>query len=222
MTTGRRSKINDTAIERICSAIAIGATYEIAAEHAGITRATLYNWLKKGSEATRGNYKTLFDRFKKAEARAALTCLAQINQTAAAGNWQCAAWLLERRHGYQKNVLHARSHTIEEAEEKKQPKLQTTEGILIEQSLQLKEAIAKAEKSESWQAYAALQRQLLAVSMQLRTLQKEDTGNEYTDMHDEQILGEMLDMIQSLPPMMQQRLVHDVSSLQKAPLRVKK
>jgi len=41
-------------------------------------------------------------------------------------------------------------------------------------------------------------------------------------MHDEQILGEMLDMIQSLPPMMQQRLVHDVSSLQKAPLRVKK
>jgi len=221
MTKGRRSKINATSIERICSAIAIGATYEIAAEHAGITRATLYNWLKKGSEATRGNYKTLFDRFKKAEARAALTCLANINQAAQAGTWAASAWLLERRHGYQKNVMHARSHMIEEAEEKKQPQLQTTEGILIEQAMQLKEAIAKAEKSESWQAYAALQRQLLAVSLQLRTLQKEDTGNQYTDMQDEQILGEMIDMIQALPPMMQQRLVNDVSSLHKQPYKVK-
>lgn len=221
MKKGRPIKLTDPAIERICSAIAIGATYEIAAEHAGVSRATLWNWLKKGRDARKGIYKTLFDRFKKAEARAALTCLAQINAEAQAGNWQCSAWLLERRHGYQKNVLHERSHVIDEEREKVATKLQTTEGILTEQATQLKEAIAKAEKSESWQAYAALQRQLLAVSMQLRNLQKENTDNEYTDMHDEQILGEMIDMIQSLPPLMQQRLVNDVASLHKQPLRIK-
>jgi AcrR family transcriptional regulator len=219
---GRPTKLTEPAIERVCSAIAIGATYEIAAEHAGVSRATLWNWLKKGKEQKKGIYKTLLDRFKKAEARAALNCLAHINQAAQDGTWAASAWLLERRHGYQKNVTHERTHILDQIEEKKEVQLQTTEQILMQQALQLKDAITKAEKSESWQAYAALQRQLLAVSLQLRTLQKEDTSNEYTDMHDEQILGEMIDMIQSLPPMMQQRLVNDVSSLQKQPLRIKK
>jgi hypothetical protein len=221
MKKGRPTKLTEPSIERICSAIAIGATYEIAAEHAGVSRATLWNWLKKGRDARSGLYKTLFDRFKKAEARAALTCLAQINKAAQEGSLAASCWLLERRHGYSKGFMHQRSHVIDEYDDKPAQKLQTTEGILIEQATQLKEAIAKAEKSESWQAYAALQRQLLAVSMQLRNLQKENTDNEYTDMHDEQILGEMIDMIQSLPPLMQQRLVSDVSSLHKKPLVIK-
>ena len=217
----RRTKLNETAADRICQAISIGATYEIAALHGGITRATLYNWIKKGKNAKSGLYKTFFDRFVKAEARAALRCLAQINTAAEEGNVQCSQWLLERRHQYKKDTQHTNIETIPETTNTANH-IPTTESILQTQATQLRGAIHKAEKSESWQAYAALQRQLLQVSMQLRQIQKEETGNEYTDMQDEQILGEMLDLIANLPPLIQQRLVNDVSELQRQPLRIKK
>jgi len=217
----RKTKLNEAAADRICQAISIGATYEIASLHGGITRATLYNWLKRGKEAKSGQYKTFFDRFAKAEARAALRCLAQINTAAEEGNVQCSQWLLERRHLYRKDTQHESLESIPDISETAKH-IPTTENILQTQAAQLRQAIQKAEKSESWQAYAALQRQLLNVSMQLRTIQKEETGNEYSDMQDEQILGEMLDLIANLPPLIQQRLVNDVSELQRQPLRMKK
>ena len=178
----------------------------------------MYNWIQKGQQAEKGIFNTFFYAFKKAESVAALSCLQNINDHAQRGNWQCSAWLLERRHGYHKNVNHNRSHMIAEQSTDKKAPLQSTENLLIEQAQQLKEAIAKAEKSESWQAYAALQRQLLAVSMQIKHLSDADIDNQYTDMEDEKILNELVDMIESLPPMMQERLVNNVAQLKRHPL----
>ena len=46
----RKSKFNDAITARIIEALRLGATYEIAAEYAGISRSTLYNWMEKGKD----------------------------------------------------------------------------------------------------------------------------------------------------------------------------
>jgi hypothetical protein len=93
----RRTKLNAEVQRRILQAIQAGATYEMAAQLAGITRVTMYYWLQKGEEQTRGIYRTFFNEFKKAEAVCCVGNLAIINKEAKAGTWQAAAWLLERR-----------------------------------------------------------------------------------------------------------------------------
>ena len=94
---GRRTKLNEATKSTILKAISTGATYEIAANLAGVSRSTLNNWLQKGEEQTRGIYSTFLDDFKKAEARCMVAALVRIKQAADSGTWQAAAWLLERR-----------------------------------------------------------------------------------------------------------------------------
>jgi len=99
----RRSKLTPQVQNRIINAIKAGSTYEIAAGFGGVTRATLWLWLKKGQDQNKGIYRTFFDAFKNAESQAAIRSLAIINREAQDGNWQAAAWLLERRFGYDRN-----------------------------------------------------------------------------------------------------------------------
>tara|TARA_R100000655_G_scaffold93205_1_gene134471 strand:+ start:4605 stop:5039 length:435 start_codon:yes stop_codon:yes gene_type:complete len=94
---GRRSKLNAEVQKRIIQAIQSGATYELAAQFGGVTRTTLFYWLNKGEEQTKGIYRTFFNEFKKAEAICCVAALAVIKQEAKNGTWQAAAWLLERR-----------------------------------------------------------------------------------------------------------------------------
>ena len=96
----RRTKLNLAVQNRILQAIQAGSTYEYAAQFAGITRTTLFYWLRRGEEQSSGIYRTFFNEFKKAEGTACIGSLAVINREARDGNWQAAAWLLERRFGY--------------------------------------------------------------------------------------------------------------------------
>jgi len=99
----RRSKLNQEVQTRIIQAIQAGSTYEFAAQFAGITRTTLFYWLRRGEEQSTGIYRTFFNAFKKAEGVACVGSLAIINKEAREGNWQAAAWLLERRFGYSRD-----------------------------------------------------------------------------------------------------------------------
>ncbi len=99
----RRTKLTPFVQQKIVQAIQTGATYEVAAQYGGITRATLWLWLRKGQEQNKGIYRTFFDAFKSAEARSCVGALAIIHKQAKDGNWQAAAWLLERRFGYERN-----------------------------------------------------------------------------------------------------------------------
>lgn len=99
----RRTKLTNEVQHNIITAIQTGATYEMAASFGNITRATLWLWLKKGQEQSKGIYRTFFDAFKRAEAQAGVRSLAIVNKAAQDGNWQAAAWLLERRFGYDRN-----------------------------------------------------------------------------------------------------------------------
>jgi len=207
----RRKKLNDERTKRIIQAIKLGATYQIAAENAGIARSTLYDWLRKGEKQTKGLYRTFLDTFKKAEAAAALAALANISRASQNGDWKASAWLLERRRNYSRDTQHPTTDQITE-EKKEEPLTMSPLEIMTKQATNLRVAIAKAEKAESWQAYAALQRQLVNILLQIRQISSEE-DNTFDDLTDEQIIGEISTMVMTLPPVMKQRLVDEIGGL---------
>ena len=75
---------------KIIDAIKLGATYELAAAYAGMSYETFNEWRKADVE--------FFDAIKQAEGQAAVLLLSKIEQAATDGNWQAAAWKLERRY----------------------------------------------------------------------------------------------------------------------------
>jgi hypothetical protein len=96
-----RGKKTDVApyIDKLVNAIAIGATYEIAALYAGISHDTFARWRKAGATAKPGTpLANLHARLTEAEGRAAVGWLARIESEAANGDWKAAAWKLERRY----------------------------------------------------------------------------------------------------------------------------
>ena len=204
----RKSKFNDAITARIIEALRLGATYEIAAEYAGISRSTLYNWMEKGKDQKSGQYRTFLDSIKGAEARGAIANLAMIESAAKSGDWKAAAWRLERRHGYTRDGYQQRTEEV-------QPDIPSnTLELLRQQAIDLKRGMAKAESSESWQAYAALQRQLLQVVAQIRQIESEEgMMDELDGLTDEQLLQEITAAIISLPPILRQRLESDIGNI---------
>jgi transposase len=86
-------------MDRLVNALLIGATYELAAQYAGISHDTFSRWRKKAATAKPGTPEAVLrERLSEAEARAAIGWLAKIEQAASDGNWQAAAWKLERRY----------------------------------------------------------------------------------------------------------------------------
>jgi len=206
---GRKSKFTAPVKTRIIEALRAGTTYEIAAQYAGISRSTLYEWIKKGEQTTTGSYRTFYDNIKKAEAEGAVVHLGTISQ-ASKKDWKAAAWLLERRHGYSKEGV-IRSDD-REAKEIELPSNMLE--LLRMQARELKASMMKAESSQSWQAYAALQRQLLTVVQQIRQIEAEEgMGDELDGLTDEQLLAEITSAIVSLPPILRQRLEGSFSSM---------
>jgi len=204
----RKSKFIDAVTDRIMEALRLGATYELAAEYAGISRSTLYNWMEKGKDQDRGQYRTFLDTIKAAEAKGAIANLAMIETAARAGDWKAAAWRLERRHGYTRDGYQAQ-------QQQKEVKLPSSMlDLLRTQALELRSSMAKAESSQSWQAYAALQRQLLQIVQQIRQIEAEEgMGDELEGLTDEQLLTEITSAIVSLPPILRQRLEGTISQI---------
>lgn len=93
----RKTKLTPKLQEDIVQALGVGATHEHAAQYAGIDGATFYRWLQAG-EAGKAPYREFCEAVKKAEGRAVVGWLAQIEEAARTGNWQAAAWKLERRY----------------------------------------------------------------------------------------------------------------------------
>ena len=85
-----RSKYTPKAVEDICTAIRLGATYKLAAAYAGVEFETFRQW-----RLTKPAFSAAL---KDAEGQAAVTWLARIEQAAKDGTWQAAAWKLERRY----------------------------------------------------------------------------------------------------------------------------
>jgi hypothetical protein len=87
---GRRSKYTPETVDKLTQAIRLGATYKLACDYAGIDVSTFHDWVN-----TKPEFSTVI---KEAEGKGALGWLAKIEQAATDGNWQAAAWKLERRY----------------------------------------------------------------------------------------------------------------------------
>lgn len=91
---GRPSQFTEENRKRILEAIELGSTYELAAAYGGISYATLNAWLKREED----EYLKFSEDVKQAEGKAAVGWLQKIEKAATDGNWQAAAWKLERRY----------------------------------------------------------------------------------------------------------------------------
>ena len=95
---GRNTKLTKKVTEKICLAIRGGAYAETAAAFAGIGKTSFYKWLKKGNNPEeKPIYKTFVNAIEKAMADSEISDLAVISKAANSGNWQAAAWRLERK-----------------------------------------------------------------------------------------------------------------------------
>lgn len=99
---GAPSKIlNDQIVARLLEASAHGHTREQCAYFAGIDPSTLYRWIDLGREGQQP-YQSFLRRFEQARTKGSHALL-EVIRNASANQWQAAAWLLERCHGYTKD-----------------------------------------------------------------------------------------------------------------------
>lgn len=93
---GRPVKLTPELIQEICRVIRAGNYIETAAAYAGISKSTLYDWLRRGKRAKSGIYRQFSDAVQKALAESEIRDV-MIIAKAAEENWQAAAWRLERK-----------------------------------------------------------------------------------------------------------------------------
>lgn len=94
---GRPTKLTPKITREIVELLMQGNYIETAAACVGISKDTLYNWLKKGARAKKGIYKEFSDAVGKAQAHSEAEDVAQIQKHGAA-DWKATAWRVERKH----------------------------------------------------------------------------------------------------------------------------
>jgi hypothetical protein len=94
---GRPSKFTPDVCNRILTAIRNGNTYEASAQYGGISYSLLREWIVQGEQDQAGEFLEFVEALKKAEAEAEVESVALIRRSAQEGQWQAAAWFLERR-----------------------------------------------------------------------------------------------------------------------------
>lgn len=205
---GRPTKFTEPIRARIIEAISIGSSYQIACNYAGISRDTLHRWMVKGQTQRTGLYRTFYDDIKKAEARGAVSNLAVIQNEARRGNWKCSAWLLERRWGFRKDAVWEEELPEEETKQLPSSPLE----ILKQQALDIQVAIKQAMQAQSWQAYAALQRQFVQVIETIQTIEAEEQSQDsLQSASDDEIKAHTVSAIISLPPIMRQEIIEELA-----------
>ena len=93
----RPCKLTPEIQQRIGNNIALGLTYRLAAESAGVTYKTLNEWNQKGKTDKSGKYFDFYLYIQKQNADAAKALLERLNESAKGGNCQVCMWILEQR-----------------------------------------------------------------------------------------------------------------------------
>jgi len=94
---GRKTKLTPELTEKICALVRAHNYIETAAAYAGLSKNTLYDWLRRGARQQSGLYREFSDALTQALAHSEIADVARISLAAAAGNWRAVAWRLERR-----------------------------------------------------------------------------------------------------------------------------
>mgnify|MGYP006275736359 CR=1 FL=1 len=88
-SVGRPTKRTPETVKKLCDAIRLGACYSDACGFAGISFDTFNEWRK--------DFPEFLEAVKEAEGAGRVQLIAKIQKAANDGNWQAAAWMLERR-----------------------------------------------------------------------------------------------------------------------------
>lgn len=92
---GRPSKLSPEVVQRICGLVELCGSLEDAAAKAGVSRATVFVWQRKGQEQKKGPYRDFLDAIEAAKAKRRFNFGAQM-QKHGLKHWQAVAWLAER------------------------------------------------------------------------------------------------------------------------------
>lgn len=97
--TGRPSKFTVEVRQKILDSITAGATYDLAAQFAGVSYDTFNTWMKKAKrenskDPEQAAYVAFANAVEQANAQMAVSALTAIQLS---GEWQARAWILERR-----------------------------------------------------------------------------------------------------------------------------
>lgn len=113
---GRPSKFTPTARRTIINSVRLGAPYTLAAQAAGLTYDTMHDWIVRGETIGSGPYFRFSQDVKTAKGAAAARWLEVIDKAAREGNWQAAAWKLERIYpeSYGRRIVDVRANIREE------------------------------------------------------------------------------------------------------------
>lgn len=98
----RPSKLTPEVQTLVVEMLQAGNFIETAAAAAGIDRDTIRQWLKRGARAKSGKFRRFRDEVVKAMAESEAGLIALVGNAAIGGDgvrgqWQAAAWLLERK-----------------------------------------------------------------------------------------------------------------------------
>ena len=93
----RPCKLTPEIQQRIGKNIALGLTYRLAAESAGITYKSFNEYMNRGKIENSGKYYQFYKHIQKCNADAAKKCLEKLNEAAKAGNCTVCMWILEKR-----------------------------------------------------------------------------------------------------------------------------
>ena len=121
---GRPTKFTDEVKKKLYAAIRKGAPYEHACKYARVSVAKFYEWKAKGEKGI-APFADFLDELKQVEAETSLIWLDKIDKAMANGQWQAAAWKLERRYPevYSQNApLIARAEELKRILESKEIK----------------------------------------------------------------------------------------------------
>lgn len=94
----RKSKLTKELIKEASKLVAAGNYDKDVYPILGVDKATWYRWLNEGEKAKSGIKRYFYDTIKKAEKEAIARNVALIQRAAQDGNWQAAAWWLERKY----------------------------------------------------------------------------------------------------------------------------
>lgn len=98
MQMARKSKLTSELIKEAYKLVAAGNYIKDVYPILGIDESTWYRWLSDGEKAKSGIKKEFYETIKKAEKDAIARNVALIQRAAQEGNWQAAAWWLERKY----------------------------------------------------------------------------------------------------------------------------
>lgn len=100
---GRPTSLTEQRIQQMEQAAELGMKREHIAQAGGIAVGTFYAYMAKGRRGEQP-FKDFYERLEKAISVGIQGNLAIIRNEALKGNWQAAAWILERCHKYIKGI----------------------------------------------------------------------------------------------------------------------